>query len=166
MGVLLSDLFRQQAVHDEDQRSLQAVEDSEDVCKRCGPLLKQEGPEHPHQTQYAHLGNSCHCESFDFIQFGEVWVEAGELLGELPDGDDEKEDVEDDDDAHGAKETPDEAVFQGQPAVIIGAITAGSNDGRYNDDNKGYPVTGDQQIEGPHVGVEDQDHHAVQLHPF
>lgn len=51
------------------------------------------------------------------MQIGEVWVEAGELLGELPDGDDEKEDIEDDDEAHGAVEAPDEAVFQGQPAA-------------------------------------------------
>lgn len=51
------------------------------------------------------------------MKFGEVWVEASELLGELPDGDDEKEDVEDDDEAHRAEETPDEAVFCGQPAA-------------------------------------------------
>lgn len=45
------------------------------------------------------------------MEFGEVWVEAGELLGEFPDGDDEEEDVEEDNEAHGAEETPDEAVF-------------------------------------------------------
>lgn len=141
MGILLSHLFRQQAVHDEDQRPLQAVENSEDVCYHCAALFKQEGPKHPHQSQYAHLGDGCHCESFDFVQFGEVWVEGGELLGEPPDGDDEKEDVEDDDEAHWAEETPDEAVFQGQPAVLVSAVSLWSDDGRYNDDNKGQPVT-------------------------
>ncbi len=51
------------------------------------------------------------------MEFGEVWVKAGELLGELPDGDDEEEDVDDDDEAHRAVEAPDEAVFPGQPAA-------------------------------------------------
>lgn len=59
----VSYLFRQQTVHDEDQRSLQAVEDSEDIHHRDGALFKHEGPEHPHQTEYTHLGDSCHCES-------------------------------------------------------------------------------------------------------
>lgn len=144
MGVLVSHLFRQQAVHDEDQCSLQAVEDSEDVCFHRGALFKQEGPKHPHQTQDAHLGDGCHCESFDFMQFGEVWVEAGELLGQLPDGDDEKEDIEDDDEAHGTVETPDEAVFQRQPAVMVGAVSVWSNDGRYSDDKEGCPITSEE----------------------
>lgn len=56
-------LFRQEAVHDKDQGSLQAVEDGEDVCDNDGVLLKQEGSEHPHQTQNTHLGYSCHCKS-------------------------------------------------------------------------------------------------------
>lgn len=70
MGVLVSHLFRQEAVHDEDQRSLQAVEDSEDICNHYGAFFKQEGPKHPHQTQYAHLGDSCHCESSAEIKGG------------------------------------------------------------------------------------------------
>lgn len=144
MGVLVSHLFRQEAVHDEDQRSLQAVEDSEDICNHYGAFFKQEGPKHPHQTQYAHLGDSCHCESFHFVQLREVWVEAGELLGELPDGDDEKEDVEDDDEAHGAGETPDEAVFQGQPAVLVSAVSLWPNDARYTDYNQGCPITSEE----------------------
>lgn len=141
MGVLLSDLFGQQAVHDEDQCSLQAVEDSEDICHYYAVIFKHEGSEHPHQTQYANLGDSCHGESFNFVQFGEVWVEAGELLGKPPDGDDEEEDVDDDDEAHRAEETPDEAVFQGQPAVLVSAVSIWSRDGRYNDDNKWCPIT-------------------------
>lgn len=56
-------LLRQQAVHDEEQRPLQAVEESENVCLHEGLLPKQEGPEHPHQAQYTHLGNGCHRES-------------------------------------------------------------------------------------------------------
>lgn len=56
-------LFRQEAVHDKDQSSLQAVEDGEDVCDNDGVLLKQEGSEHPHQTQDTRLGYSCHCKS-------------------------------------------------------------------------------------------------------
>lgn len=98
MCVFLSHLFRQQAVHDEDQCALQAVEDSEnirDLNRRI--LLEQEDPRHPHQTQNTHLGYSCHCESFDFVQFGEVWVEAGELLGKFPYGDDEEENIHKDD---------------------------------------------------------------------
>lgn len=51
------------------------------------------------------------------MQLGEVWVEAGELLGELPDGDDEEEDIDNDDETHGAVEAPDEAVFERQPAA-------------------------------------------------
>lgn len=56
-------LLRQQAVHDEEQRPLQAVEESENVCLHQGVLSKQEGPKHPHQAQYAHLGDGCHRES-------------------------------------------------------------------------------------------------------
>lgn len=51
------------------------------------------------------------------MEAGEVWVEAGELLGKLPDSDDEEEGIEDDDDTHGAKEAPDETIFEGQPAA-------------------------------------------------
>lgn len=53
------------------------------------------------------------------MQLGQVRVEAGELLRQLPDGDDEEEDVEDDDEAHGAEEAPDEAVTQGEPAAEL-----------------------------------------------
>lgn len=56
-------LFGQKAVHDEDECSLQAVEDGEDVCHDNGVLLKQEGSEHPHQAQYTCLGYGCHGES-------------------------------------------------------------------------------------------------------
>lgn len=52
------------------------------------------------------------------MQFGEVWVEARELLGKPPDGDDEKENVEDNDEAHWAEEAPDESVLQGEPAAM------------------------------------------------
>lgn len=55
-------LLRQQAVHDEEQRPLQAVEESENVCLHQGLLPKQEGPKHPHQAQYTHLGDGCHRE--------------------------------------------------------------------------------------------------------
>lgn len=51
------------------------------------------------------------------MEIGEVWVETGELLGEFPDGDDKEEGVEDDNEAHGPKETPDETIFNGQPAA-------------------------------------------------
>lgn len=51
------------------------------------------------------------------MQLGEVGVEAGELLSQPPDGDHEEDHVEDDDEAHGAEEAPDEAVFQRQPAA-------------------------------------------------
>lgn len=53
------------------------------------------------------------------MQLGEVWVEAGELLGQFPDSDDEEKDIQDDDDAHRAEEAPDEAVFQRQPAAKV-----------------------------------------------
>lgn len=53
------------------------------------------------------------------MQLWEVWVEAGELLWKFPDGDGEKKDIQDNDDAHGAKEAPDEAIFQGQPAAMV-----------------------------------------------
>lgn len=53
------------------------------------------------------------------MQLGEVWVEAGELLCEFPDSDGEEKDIQDNDDAHGAKEAPDEAIFQGQPAAVF-----------------------------------------------
>lgn len=59
----VSYLFGQQAVHDEDQRSLQAVEDSESICNCYGPVFEHKGPKHPHQTKYTHLGDSCHRES-------------------------------------------------------------------------------------------------------
>lgn len=50
-------------MHDEDQGTLQAVEDGEDVCDRRHPLAEQEGSKHPHQSQYAHLGDGGDCES-------------------------------------------------------------------------------------------------------
>lgn len=53
------------------------------------------------------------------MQLGEVWVEGGELLGELPHSDDEEKDIQGDDEAHGAKEAPDQAVLQGQPAALV-----------------------------------------------
>lgn len=53
------------------------------------------------------------------MQLGEVWVEGGELLGELPHSDDEEKDVQGDDEAHRAKEAPDQAVLQGQPAASV-----------------------------------------------
>lgn len=136
------------------------------------------------------------------MQFGEVRVEAGELLGQPPDGDDEKDDIEDDDEAHGTVETPDEAVLR-QPAarggrrkhmvtemdnsrsvsctdviaialfvysnahvLFVSAVAFWSNDGRYDDDKEGSSVTREEQVEGPNAGIEHQDHHAVQLHPF
>lgn len=85
-------------MHDEDQCALQAVEDGENVRNgNRGILLKQEDPRYPHQTQNTHLGYSCHSESFNFVQVGEVWVEAGKLLGKFPDGDDKEEDIHKDD---------------------------------------------------------------------
>lgn len=51
------------------------------------------------------------------MQLGEVGVEAGELLSQPPDGDYEEAHVEDDDEAHGAEEAPDEAVFQREPTA-------------------------------------------------
>lgn len=48
----------------------------------------------------------------NFVQFGEVRVEAGELLGKLPDSDDEEKNIEEDDGTHRSEEAPDEAVFQ------------------------------------------------------
>lgn len=49
-------------MHDEDQGALQAVEDCENICHRNRVLMKQEGPEHPHQAEDAHLGNGSHRE--------------------------------------------------------------------------------------------------------
>lgn len=51
------------------------------------------------------------------MKIGEVWIQAGELLGELPDSDDKEEGIEDDNETHRAKEAPDETIFQGQPAA-------------------------------------------------
>lgn len=56
-------LFGQKAVHDEDECSLQAVEDGEDILYSNGVLFKQEASEHPHQAQNACLGYGRHCES-------------------------------------------------------------------------------------------------------
>lgn len=50
-------------MHDEDQGTLQAVEDGEDVCDRRRALAEQEGSKRPHQSQYAHLGDGGDCES-------------------------------------------------------------------------------------------------------
>lgn len=50
-------------MHDEDQGTLQAVEDGEDICEGRRALAEQEGPKHPHQSQYAHLGDGSDCES-------------------------------------------------------------------------------------------------------
>lgn len=47
------------------------------------------------------------------MQVGEVWVEAGKLLGKFPDGDDKEEDIHKDDEAHRPEEAPDEAVIRG-----------------------------------------------------
>lgn len=51
------------------------------------------------------------------MQLGEIRVEAGELLGQPPDGDHKEDHIDDDDEAHGAEEAPDEAVVQRQPAA-------------------------------------------------
>lgn len=56
-------LFGQKAVHDEDECSLQAVEDGEDILYSNGVLFKQEASEHPHQAQNTCLGYGRHCES-------------------------------------------------------------------------------------------------------
>ncbi|TNN63078.1 hypothetical protein EYF80_026694 [Liparis tanakae] len=106
--------------------------------------------------------------SEDPIDFGEVRVEAGELLGQPPDGDDEEDDIEDDDEAHGTVETPDEAVLR-QPAARGGRrkhVVTEMDNSRYDDDKEGSSVTREEQVERPNAGVEHQDHHAVQLHPF
>lgn len=50
--------------------------------------------------------------------------------------------------------------------LLLRAVSRRSNDGRYCDDNKGHPITSRKQVEGPDCGVEDLDHHAVQLHSF
>lgn len=57
------------------------------------------------------------CRSPDLVELGQVRVEAAEFLNQPPHGDDEEEDVDEDDDAHGTEETPDEAVCQRQPAA-------------------------------------------------
>lgn len=52
-------------MHDEHQRPLQAVENSEDIYDPhvwSGLLSKQESTKHPHKTQDTHLGYSCDCE--------------------------------------------------------------------------------------------------------
>lgn len=134
------------------------------------------------------------------MEAGEVWIQAGELQGQLPDGDDKEEGIEDDDETHRAEEAPDEAIVQGQPAageekrntcewlvllymasvqhagtsgftntwhlLLLRPVSRRSNAGRYCDDNKGHPIASRKQVEGPDCGVEDLDHHAVQLHSF
>lgn len=52
-----------------------------------------------------------------FLQFGEVWVKACEFLGQLQHSDSEEEDINKDDEANWAIKTPDEAIFQGEPAA-------------------------------------------------
>lgn len=52
-------------MQEKDQCPLEAVQYSEYIGSNncCGVLFKQESPKHPHQSQYAHLGYSCHRKS-------------------------------------------------------------------------------------------------------
>lgn len=126
------------------------------------------------------------------MQAGEVRVEAGELLGQLPNSEDEENNVDKNDEAHRAEEAPDEAVLQGQPAAVdrehavtsagrpspwacavfvrnsllLCAVAQGSAARGHQDDEEGRPVTHGVHVERPHRGVEHQDDHSVQLHPF
>ncbi len=53
----------------------------------------------------------------DVAEFGEVWIEAGELFGQFPDSDDEDKAVEDDDDADGREEAPYEVTVKRKPTA-------------------------------------------------
>ena len=57
------------------------------------------------------------------MQVGEVNIDAGELLGQLPDGDAEEDHVEANDDTHRPEEAPDEALLCRQPAAMGGTHT-------------------------------------------
>lgn len=107
-AILHSHLFRQQAVHDEDQRPLKAVEDDEEVQHDLSAVfLEEEEAENPRSSKNTQLSHCGRQKTPDLVEFGEVWVEAGELLGQFPHCDDEDCNVEDDDDADGYKETQD-----------------------------------------------------------
>lgn len=50
--------------------------------------------------------------------------------------------------------------------LFFSAISIKPNTGGYNDDKKRCAIARSIQVEGPNGGVEHQDNHAVQLHPF
>lgn len=50
--------------------------------------------------------------------------------------------------------------------LVLCAVFFCSNAGRYDDNNEGHPITSGKQVKGPDCGIEDLNHHAVQLHSF
>lgn len=50
--------------------------------------------------------------------------------------------------------------------LLLGTISCRSNAGRYDDDNQRNPITSHKQVEVPDCGIEDLNHHTVQLDSF
>ena len=73
---------------------------------------------HAHTHTRTHTRARAHI--LDHLQVGEVGVEAGELLGQLPECDEEGQGVEEDDDTHRAEKRPDETMIQRQPTAERG----------------------------------------------
>lgn len=108
-------------------------------------MLEEETAKNPHPSKNTQLSHCGHRETPDVAEIGEVRVEAGELLGQFPHGDDENKAVEDDDDADGREETPHK--FKREPTVSISAVSPRIRDGRDNDDGKRDSISHSIHIE-------------------
>lgn len=50
--------------------------------------------------------------------------------------------------------------------LLLCAVSCQSHTGRYDDNHQGNPITTHNQVERPDCGIEDLNHHTVQLDPF
>lgn len=93
-------------MHDKEHDSLKAGEDGEQVRHGNSALLKLETTKNPHGAQHAQLSHCSNGERLYFLQTVQVRVQTRELLSQLPHSDEKEENVHNDDDTDGGKETP------------------------------------------------------------
>lgn len=110
-------------MNEEDESSLQAVDDSKQVGHDTGYGSNLENAQHPGAPQDEDLGKGFECQQPGIFERRDFVIEAGKLLPQDPQRPSQEDGIDHYNCAHWPQETPDEPFLCIQPAAIIHPIT-------------------------------------------
>lgn len=144
---------------EEDEGSLQAVDDGEEVGHDAGHRSNLENAQHPGAPQDEELGKGLERQQPGVFEGGDFSIDTGKLLPQDPQGPRQEDEIDHYDRANWAQEAPDEPRLCIQPAAIMHPVALWLHSGRDSHHQPREPIAKGTEVQHLDVARAEVIHH-------